>query len=52
VVDDLFVLQAYRVSHAQDVMQRVALQRQQMAAIAEAQKAEKQQRSPSSKGPK
>jgi hypothetical protein len=52
VVDDLFVLQAYRVSHAQEVKNRTDLQRQQMAQIAEAQKAEKQQRSPSSKGPK
>lgn len=48
VVDDLFVLQAYRVSHAMDVKRRTDLQRQQMAAIAEQQKA---QRQPSSKGP-
>ena len=50
VVDDLFVLQAYRVSHAQDVKKRTDLQRQQMAQIAEAQKA--QQKTASPKGPK
>ena len=53
VVDDLFVLQAYRVSHAQDVLKRTQLQRQQMAAIAEAQKAQQSQsRTSSPKGPK
>jgi len=50
VVDDLFVLQAYRVSHAADVMRRTALQRQQMAMIAQAQTESKRQ--PSPKGPK
>jgi hypothetical protein len=49
VVDDLFVLQAYRVSHAMDVKRRTDLQRQQMAQIAQA---EKQQRQASPKGPK
>jgi hypothetical protein len=52
VVDDLFVLQAYRVSHALDVKRRTDLQRQQMAEIAQAQKAEKQSRTSSPKGPK
>jgi hypothetical protein len=50
VVDDLFVLQAYRVSHAQDVKRRTDLQRQQMAAIAQSQAETKRQASP--KGPK
>lgn len=51
VVDDLFVLQAYRVSHAMDVKRRTDLQRQQMAQIAEAQKAQRTSTS-TSKGPK
>jgi len=52
VVDDLFVLQAYRVSHAQDVKRRTDLQRQQMAQIAQAEKqAASQQRPKSPKGP-
>lgn len=51
VVDDLFVLQAYRVSHAQDVKRRTDMQRQQMAQIAAAEK-ESKSRQPSPKGPK
>ena len=51
VVDDLFVLQAYRVSHAMDVKRRTDLQRQQMAQIAAAEK-ESKSRQPSPKGPK
>lgn len=51
VVDDLFVLQAYRVSHAMDVKRRTDMQRQQMAQIAAAEK-ESKSRQPSPKGPK
>ena len=45
VVDDLFVLQAYRVSHAQDVKKRTDMQRQQMAQIAASQKKPSRDRS-------
>lgn len=51
VVDDLFVLQAYRVSHAQEVYQRTQKELQQKAMIAQLQQQSKQ-RQPSQKGPK
>ena len=50
VVDDLYVLQAYRVSHAKDVKARTDLQKQQAAMLAQAQAGSKRQ--PSPKGPK
>ena len=52
VVDDLFVLQAYRVSHAQQVLERKQKQLQEEAKLAETQKAAKDEKGGGSKPPR